>query len=164
MRANLRALPNDSVYIPITRVGASSSKNWSRSLPEMSALSPSDTKVDTPIPSVCTRSRIDDPSEPDCSENPTPPSGSVPGTSVACIATSGLATSTPRLPGPIMRIPYRRQWATSSGTSSPAGAVVITIAPRTRWVAQARSTGSSSSWGTATIARCTSPGTASIDG
>ena len=48
MRANLRGLPNDSVYMAMTRVVSSSSQNCSRSLPDTSHLSPSDTNHDRP--------------------------------------------------------------------------------------------------------------------
>ena len=48
MRAKRRGSPRSSVYMPITRVDSSSSKNCSRSVPETSARSPSDTNHDRP--------------------------------------------------------------------------------------------------------------------
>ena len=51
MRANLRGLPIDSVYMQITRVVSSSSQNCSRSLPDTSTLSPRETNHDSPIDS-----------------------------------------------------------------------------------------------------------------
>jgi hypothetical protein len=50
-RANLRGLPNDSRYSRITSVSSSDSQYWIRSLPEMSALFPTDTNEDRPSPS-----------------------------------------------------------------------------------------------------------------
>ena len=50
MRANLRGLPNDSRYSSTRSVRSSCSQNESRSLPEMSALLPTDTNDDSPSP------------------------------------------------------------------------------------------------------------------
>ena len=50
IRTNLRGLPNDSRYSAITDVASSASQYRSRSLPEMSALLPTDTKLEMPMP------------------------------------------------------------------------------------------------------------------
>ena len=105
MRANFRGLPNDSVYIAITRVVSSSSQNCSRSLPEMSHLSPSEMNQDSPIRSRSAWVRSDAPSEPDCSEIATGPGGRVTGTSDAWSPISGREEATPMLPGPTIRMP-----------------------------------------------------------
>ena len=49
-RANLRGFPNDSRYSRMTLVSSSDSQYWIRSLPEMSALLPTETKEDRPSP------------------------------------------------------------------------------------------------------------------
>jgi hypothetical protein len=105
MRANLRGLPKVSVYIAMTRVRASSSQNWSRSLPEMSALSPSETNDDTPRSSRRASSRNDAPSDPDCIDTPTGPAFSVPGARWASNGASSAVVKTPMLPGPMIRTP-----------------------------------------------------------
>ena len=79
MRANLRGLPNVSVYMAMTRVVSSSSQNCSRSLPETSPLSPSDTNHDSPMPSSSARRNSEAPSEPDCIEIATGPGGRIDG-------------------------------------------------------------------------------------
>ena len=105
MRANLRGLPKDSVYMAMTRVVSSSSQNCSRSLPETSPLSPSDTNHDIPMRSSSASRSSEAPSEPDCSEMATLPGGSVTGTSDAWRPIDGRDEAMPMLPGPIRRTP-----------------------------------------------------------
>src|ERR1700731_5214029 len=61
-RANLRGFPNDSRYNMITSVWRSLSQYWMKSLPDRSALLPTDTKEDRPEPSVCARAITASPS------------------------------------------------------------------------------------------------------
>ena len=73
MRENLRGFPNDSRYIRITSVSGSSSQYCSRSLPEMSALLPTETNEESPSPSAPVSSMIASPSAPLWERNPTRP-------------------------------------------------------------------------------------------
>ena len=132
MRANLRGLPIDSVYMAITRVVSSSSQNCSRSLPDTSDLSPSDTNHDSPMSSSSASRSTDPPSVPDCSDIATLPGGRLTGSSDAWRPIDGRDAATPALPGPIRRTPARRARTTSASTSmSVPSTLVSTTAPRT---------------------------------
>src|SRR6516165_4713652 len=75
IRANRRGFPNDSRYIRITLVAASLSQYSSRSLPEISALLPTDTNVERPRSSLPAASISAIPRPPLCDMNPIEPLG-----------------------------------------------------------------------------------------
>ena len=159
IRANLRGLPNDSVYMAITVVLSSCSQNCSRSLPEMSLLSPSDTNQETPRSTSLALRRNDPPSDPDCMEMATPPGGKATSTSAAWSRVSGRGDAMPMLDGPMIRSPLRRARVTSAGTSTSVPSTDVTItAPRMRLAMQASIVASRSLAGTEMIARETSSG------
>src|SRR5699024_3604513 len=94
-RPNLRGLPNDSRYSRSTSVLGSDSQYCSRSLPEMSALLPTDTKLDSPRFRRDAAARIARPSAPDWLEKATRPPGGNTLEKVAFIRTSPAPFSTP---------------------------------------------------------------------
>ena len=106
MRANLRGLPNDSVYMAITRVVSSSSQNCSRSLPDTSHLSPSDTNHDSPMSSSvgqaqhrrAERARLQ--RDGDVAGRQARPARATPAAPI-----DGRDAATPMLAGPIIRTP-----------------------------------------------------------
>src|SRR6185503_16214805 len=106
--------PNDSRYSRITSVSSSDSQYRSKSLPEMLALLPTETKVEMPSPSELANSMIASPSAPLCDEKPTRPRGGKPGANVASNNTSGLVLAMPMQFGPISRMPAPRQTFTNS--------------------------------------------------
>ncbi len=159
IRANLRGLPNDSVYIPITVVLSSCSQNWSRSLAEMSLLSPSETNHDTPRLTSRALRRNDPPSEPDCIEIARPPDGNATSTSAACRLVSGRGDAIPMLDGPMIRRPLRRARVTNAAMSMslPSTEVMIT-APLMRLSMHASMVATRALAGTAMMANDTSSG------
>ena len=137
---------------------------WSRSLPLTSARLPAETKVDSPMFRLRARSRSATPSEPDWAKNPTRPRAGIIGARLALSRTSGSVLTIPRQLGPTTRIPEARADATSarsaarpSGPTSPKPPETTT-SPRTRLRRQASTTPATSSAGTASTARSTSPG------
>ena len=119
-------------------VFVSSSQNCRRSLAEMSALSPSDTNQERPRSRSRAWRSSELPSDPDCIEIATCPTGSVTRTSAACSEASGRGEATPMLDGPMMRSPLRRARATIAATSTSVPSTdVITTAPRMRLRMQA---------------------------
>ena len=85
---NRRGFPNDSRYSRMTRVPGSCSQYSSRSLPETSALLPTLTNCEMPMPSDRAYSRIASPSAPLCDENATGPAGGHAAANVASRRTS----------------------------------------------------------------------------
>src|SRR6266540_694474 len=75
----------------------------------MSALLPTDTKLDRPRPSWLAYSTIARPSAPLCDPNPTRPLAGRVGPKVASSRTAGLVLITPRQFGPTSRMPAGRQ-------------------------------------------------------
>jgi hypothetical protein len=119
MRENLRGFPNDSRYIRMTSVSASSSQYSSRSLPEMSALFPTDTNVEMPSPSRSTCSSTARPSAPDCDDIDTRPGRGNVVENVVFIRTSpALPFIRPMQFGPTSRMPCARARASSSSWSA----------------------------------------------
>ena len=161
MRANLRGLPNDSVYMAITRVRSSSSQNCKRSFPEMSRLSPSDTNQLSPTSSCWASCSTDEPRVPDCIEMATTPGRRSPCASDACSAGASPngAEAIPMLAGPTMRNPLRRACSTMASRSMPSrvsSTAVTTTAPRTRLVMHSSMVRARAAAGTATTANHTS--------
>ena len=105
-RANLRGLPNDSMYSITTLVSGSSSHHSSRSLEDTSALFPTETNPDSPRPWRRACSSTASPSAPLCDEKPIVPCGNAPGAKVAFSPKAG--TATPRQFGPSIRAPRDR--------------------------------------------------------
>ena len=105
IRTNLRGLPNDSRYSAITDVASSASQYRSRSLPEMSALLPTDTKLEMPMPRRALSSISEMPSAPDCVMNATLPGIGSTGAKVAFIWIDGLVLAIPMQLGPTIRMP-----------------------------------------------------------
>ena len=104
-RANFRGLPNDSRYSSATSVPGSCSQYWRKSLPDRSALFPTETNDDSPDPEP--RCRLDD-RDPESSalghesrSRRRRPCGA----NVAFSRTAGDVLSTPRQFGPTIRIP-----------------------------------------------------------
>jgi hypothetical protein len=79
-----------------------------------SALSPSETNDDSPMPRWRARSIAAMPNAPLWDAKPTRPAGGAPGENVASRATAGSVLTTPRQFGPTMRMPAARQIASSS--------------------------------------------------
>src|SRR5450759_5528147 len=70
MRANLRGLPIDSRYSAITSVAGSSAQYWMKSLPDRSALLPTEMKVESPSDKLFAYSMTARPSAADCDRKP----------------------------------------------------------------------------------------------
>ncbi len=109
-----------------------------------------------------TFSRIAEPSAPDWQKKPARPRGGISPDRLALIDTSGSVLMMPSALGPISRTPYERESPTSRRCrcrpSSPVSAKPeeITTRPCTPLAAQSRTTSSTASAGTATIATSTS--------
>ncbi len=168
-RENLRGLPNDSRYSSATSVLGSCSQNWRKSLPDRSALFPTETNDDRPTPSRPAASMIAMPSPPLCDRKPTFPGIAGCGANVALRRTSGCVLMSPRQLGPISLIPDVRQISTSSrwrsAPSSPASAnpAEMTSSERTPTPAHSRATPTTPAAGTTTTPRSTVPGTSAIE-
>jgi hypothetical protein len=163
-RANLRGLPNDSRYSRATCVCGSCSQYSSRSLPDRSALLPTDTNDDSPTPSLPAASMIAIPSPPLCDKKPDLPGIALGGANVALRRTSAAVLSTPRQLGPTNRIPASRHTPTSSRCRRAPSAPIslkpaeMTSSARTPTEPHSRATGTTCSAGTTTTARSTGPG------
>src|SRR5680860_757318 len=114
MRPNLRGLPKLSRYSRITSVSSSASQYCSRSLPEMSALLPTEAKLDRPTPRRSAAARMARPSAPDWLEKATRPAGGNTLLKVAFMRTASLPLSTPMQLGPTTRMPCARTTDMSS--------------------------------------------------
>ena len=155
----------------MTRVRGSSSQYSSRSLPDTSALFPSDANIERPRPSCVISARIASPSAPLCDENAMlPASGSVVAENVPCSRNAGSLLITPMQFGPIIRMPYRRTMSrTSASNTAPSSPTslnpaVMTTMPRTPLRPQDSTCEATKRRGTAMIARSTSSGIASTVG
>ena len=108
----------------MTSVSGSWSQYSSRSLPEMSALLPTDTKVDNPRPRSLACSMTASPSAPDCDENAIRPGIGNVDENVPFMRTPSVAFMIPMQLGPTTRMPWERTMAMSSSwrarPSSPA--------------------------------------------
>ena len=175
IRANFRGLPKLSVYRAMTDVASSSSQNCSRSLPEMSHLSPNDTNHEMPIDICPARCSSDEPSEPDCMEMAMRPRGRSTGTSAALrpVPPGSALEAMPMLAGPMRRRPLRRACSTRPARSKPAlssvwltpvSTAVTTTAPRTRLAMHWSIVAGSAATGTAMTASHTSSAMAATDG
>ena len=121
VRANLRGLPNDSMYSTASLVSSSCSHHISMSLLDTSSLLPTEANEEIPMPSLDRWSTIAKPRPPDCMTRPAAPGA---GWEAANVASSPMpGTATPKQFGPISRIPCLRQMASRSAQaamSSPA--------------------------------------------
>src|ERR1700693_6175041 len=95
MGANLRGLPNDSRYSIIRSVAPSASQYWMTSLPDRSALLPTDTNDEIPDPSACARAITAMPSPPLWERKPTRPGVGLSGAKVASRLTPPAVLMTP---------------------------------------------------------------------
>ena len=102
----------------------------------MSALLPTETKLEMPMPRRALSSMSEMPSAPDCVMNATLPGLASTGAKMAFIRTAGLVLATPMQLGPTMRMPYRLAVLTSpasmarpSGPSSAKPALITTRPP-----------------------------------
>ena len=169
IRANLRGLPIDSRYSAITSVAGSSAQYWMKSLPERSALLPTEMKVESPSERLLAYSMTARPSAPDCDRKPTFPCIGALGEKVAFMRTSSWVLMTPMQLGPMTRMPFSRAMPMSSRCiSRPAGPVsanpaVITTMPWTPFWAHSRAATMTSLAGTTITARSTGPGMSRID-
>jgi hypothetical protein len=75
-----------------------------------------------------------------------------------------LVLATPKLAGPTIRVPWRRQMPSSSARSAPVSPEVITTSALTPRRSQSSATPATSRVGTAIIARSTCSGSAAADG
>ena len=145
-------------------MAGSSSQKRRRSLPERSALLPTETNDERPIPSSreCSSSAI--PKPPLWESIPTLPRGGMSEAKVALSIASGAVLITPRQFGPTRRMPLARQISISSRCArapcSPTSAnpAVRTTSARTPSSPQARATSRTPSIGSATIASSTGSG------
>ena len=161
-RVNLRGFPTDSRYSKASFVAASDPSHCSTSLAETSSLSPSDTKEETPTPSRDRCCSITTPTPPDCSARPARPARGWRAASVASRPTLVLAT--PKVAGPTIRMPWRRQMPSSSARPAPVSPEVITTSALTPRRPQSSATPATSRAGTAITARSTCSGSAAADG
>src|SRR6185369_15472704 len=135
----------------------------------MSALLPTETKVEIPRPSELANSMIASPNAPLCEEKPTRPRGGVPGANVASSNTPGLVLAMPMQFGPINLMPAPRQTLMSSACralpSSPTSEkpAEITTSALTPFRAQPDATSTTLSAGTTITARSTGSGTSWIE-
>ncbi len=100
MRANLRGLPKPCRCMSTTSVAGSACQYCSRSLPETSARSPIETKVDSPARRRVASDRKVPASAPDWLNTPIRPDGGEPAAKVACSRTAGSALTMPIAFGP----------------------------------------------------------------
>src|SRR5690606_12117461 len=141
-----------------------------RSLPETSALLPSDTKLEIPQPLWEAWSSTAMPTAPDCEATASPPARGGSGAKLASSLTFGSVLMTPRQFGPTSRIPAERAIRTSSAwLACPAApvsenpAVSTTAARVPAWVASL-STPATWSAGTAITTSSAGPGNSERDG
>ena len=149
---------------------ASSSQYWRKSLPERSALLPTETNDDRPSPSVarrCSSSAI--PSRRSARGTPTVPGGGAVGREGRVQPHRRAVLRTPRQFGPTSRMPARGRssssscWrATPSSPTSAKPAEITTSAPSAR-AAHSRATSTTAAAGIATTARSTGPATSRTD-
>jgi hypothetical protein len=154
----------------ITSVWRSPSQYWMKSLPDRSALFPTETKDESPEPSACARAITANPRPPLWDRKPMRPGIGRSGAKVASRLTSAAVLITPMQFGPTSRMPACRQMsissrcrATPSGPASP-NPEEITTRARTPFSAHSRATLETTAAGTVTTAISTSPGTASTVG
>ena len=105
MLANRRGLPKDSTYSRTASVFSSCSHHSRRSLPEMSALLPTDRKALRPMPRRSASSIAARPRPPLCVSSPSRPGRGGRGANVASSATAGSLLRTPMQFGPTSRMP-----------------------------------------------------------
>ena len=103
VRANLRGLPNDSMYSTASLVMPSPCHHISMSLLEMSYLLPIEANEETPMPSRDSRSASAIPRPPDCMTRPAVPGTGCRAAKVASRPMPG--TATPKQLGPTSRMP-----------------------------------------------------------
>ena len=157
VRANLGGFPIDSRYSRASLVAASDSHHSSMSLPDTSSLSPSETKEEIPTPS---RDRCSTQHEAgaagDCSARPAIPGLGWRAANVASRQMPVLAT--PKLAGPTIRMPWRRQMPSSSARAAPLSPAAITTSALTPRRPQSSAIPSTAAAGAAMTARSTSLG------
>ena len=161
VRPNLRGLPNDPRPSTASLVPGSCCHQSSRSLPDTSALSPSETNEEMPMPSRVSCSSRAVPIPPDCTARPARPAAGRLAAKVAFRPMPG--TATPRAAGPTSRMPWRRQHA--SRAARPAGSspeVITTSAPAPRRP-HSSATSRTAGAGTLTTTRSTGSGRAAAD-
>ncbi len=161
--------PKLSRYIRMTLVRSSCSQYSSRSLPETSALFPSEANIDRPSPRSRIAASTASPSAPDCDEKAMFPGSGVVDEKVACRLMEGSVLMTPMQLGPTMRIPYFLETASSADSSdapdSPISLnpAVITMRPRTPFRPQDSAAATACWLGTTRMARSTGPGMSSTE-
>ena len=170
-RPNLRGLPKDSRYRATTCVAGSCSQYCRTSLLDRSALSPSDTNAESPIPRRDMPSIAAAPNAPLWDTKPTVPAGTSARAKVAVSDTAGSLLTTPMQLGPTSRIPVDA--AGLEQLREPGRALGARLREPGRDHHERRDTGRAHTRGrhraparpgTATIARSTGPGTSPIDG
>jgi len=128
-------------------------------LPETSALFPTDTKVEMPIPRPRAWSRMASPSAPLWDSMPTLPAGGSVGANVPLSDTMGSVLITPMQLGPTMRMPEPRTRSRSRACAARPSAEAsakpaeITTTPRAPARAHSLTTSSTAGAGTATMPR-----------
>lgn len=130
VRENTRGLPNDSKCSRARSVLPSHSHHRSRSLLLTSRLSPSETKLEMPMPRRDSPSRSAMPTPPDCTAIPAVPGVGLRTANVASRWTDSSVLAMPRQLGPTSRIPQWRQAVVSSAVRlAPRPDVTTTKAP-----------------------------------
>ena len=163
VRANLGGFPIDSRYSRASLVASSDSHHCSMSVPDTSSLSPKETREEIPTPSRDRCSSSTKPVPPvDCSARPAVPAVGWRAANVASRPMPGLAT--PKLAGPTIRMPWRRQIPSSSARAGPLSPAAITTRALTPRRPQSSAIPSTAAAGTAMTARSTCSGSAAADG
>jgi hypothetical protein len=148
-----------SRYNAMTDVAMSLSRYRSRSLPEMSALLPTDTKLEMPMPRRALSSTNERPSAPDWVMKATLPGIGSTGANVAFIRIEASVLARPMQLGPITRMPYFRAVFTSDASTarpslpSSANPELMITMPPTCAAPHSAITPATASAGTAMIAR-----------
>ena len=162
VRANLRGLPNDSMYKMASRVTPSCSHHSSMSLLETSSLLPTDANEEMPMPSRDSWPASAKPSPPDCVTSPAVPGCGWVAANVASRPEPG--TAMPKQFGPTRRIPWRRQIASKSADAGASSPAVITTMAFTPLAPQASATSMTPAGGMAITARSGASGNSATVG
>lgn len=160
--ANWRALPNDSRYKTASSVLSSAPHHSSRSVPETSSISPTETSEEIPMPSRANCSARAAPTPPDWTAIPALPGR---GQRTACVASSAIpGTATPKEAGPSSRMLPCLVAASRPDSCSGVRPEVITARALTPRPPHSRATSTTDAGGTVTTARSGASGRSATDG
>ena len=163
VRANLGGFATDSRYSRASLVAGSDSHHSSMSSPATSSLSPSETREEIPTPIRDRCSTKAKPAPPvDCSARPAHPGLGWRAANVA--SRPALVSATPKLAGPTIRMPWRRQMPSNSVRPAPLSPAASTTSALTPRCPHSSAIPTTAAAGVAMTARSTSPGSAAADG